>query len=145
VTDSVAYYFPEKSLMVTNALNGDDTIFNLYTLRGDRYRDPIRLVEAADLVLSYNFDYHVDIHGAANVTRQSARSSIEAFRDSMQLIHDQTIRAISLGKDAQGAAEFVYFPEEMRKVKEIYGQVESHVKQVYNGIAGWNRLGYLRY
>ncbi|ABZ77411.1 Alkyl sulfatase and related hydrolase-like protein [Shewanella halifaxensis HAW-EB4] len=138
VTDSVAYYFPEKSLMVTNAVNGDSTIFNLYTLRGDRYRDPIRLVEAADLVLSYDFDYHVDIHGAANVTRQSAIDSIQAFRDSMQLIHDQTIRAISLGKDAQGAAEFVYFPEAMRKDKETYGQVESHVKQVYNGTVGWN-------
>lgn len=138
VTDSVAYYFPEKSLMVTNAINGDSGIFNLYTLRGDRYRDPIRLVDAADLVLSYDFDYHVDIHGSANTSRESARQSIFAFRDSMQLIHDQTIRAISLGKDAQGAAEFVHLPLEMRKDKETYGQVESHVKQVYNGIVGWN-------
>lgn len=138
VTDSVAYFFPEKSLMVTNAINGDGGIFNLYTLRGDRYRDPIRLVDAADLVLSYDFDYHVDIHGAANTTRESSIQSIQAFRDSMQLIHDQTIRAINLGHDAQGAAEFVYFPVDMRKDKEIYGQVESHVKQVYNGVVGWN-------
>ncbi|PMG06698.1 alkyl sulfatase [Vibrio breoganii] len=138
VTDSVAYFFPEKSLMVTNAINGDGGIFNLYTLRGDRYRDPIRLVDAADLVLSYDFDYHVDIHGAANTTRESSIKSIQAFRDSMQLIHDQTIRAINLGNDAQGAAEFVYFPVEMRKDKETYGQIESHVKQVYNGVVGWN-------
>ncbi|WP_261815446.1 alkyl sulfatase dimerization domain-containing protein [Vibrio gallicus] len=138
VTDSVAYYFPEKSLMVTNAINGDGGIFNLYTLRGDRYRDPIRLVDAADLVLTYDFDYHVDIHGAANSTRKDAERSIHAFRDSMQLIHDQTIRAISLGKDAQGAAEFVHMPLDLRKDKENYGQVESHVKQVYNGVVGWN-------
>ncbi|QLE86723.1 MBL fold metallo-hydrolase [Shewanella sp. Scap07] len=138
VTDSVAYYFPEKSLMVTNAINGDGGIFNLYTLRGDRYRDPIRLVEAADLLLSYDFDFHVDIHGAANTTREEAVQSIHAFRDSMQLIHDQTVRAISLGKDAQGAAEFVHMPLALRQDKEIYGQVESHVKQVYNGIMGWN-------
>ncbi|MEZ9929393.1 alkyl sulfatase dimerization domain-containing protein [Vibrio breoganii] len=124
--------------MVTNAINGDGGIFNLYTLRGDRYRDPIRLVDAADLVLSYDFDYHVDIHGAANTTRESSIKSIQAFRDSMQLIHDQTIRAINLGNDAQGAAEFVYFPVEMRKDKETYGQIESHVKQVYNGVVGWN-------
>ncbi|WP_217491262.1 alkyl sulfatase dimerization domain-containing protein, partial [Vibrio breoganii] len=48
------------------------------------------------------------------------------------------IRAINLGNDAQGAAEFVYFPVEMRKDKETYGQIESHVKQVYNGVVGWN-------
>ncbi|MBM7035291.1 alkyl sulfatase dimerization domain-containing protein [Vibrio ulleungensis] len=138
VTDSVAYYFPEKSLMVTNAINGGSSIFNLYTLRGDRYRDPIRLVDAADLLLEYDFNYHVDIHGGANTTREDALTSIHGFRDSMQLIHDQTIRAISLGKDAQGAAEFVYMPLDIRKDKETYGQVESHVKQVYNGIVGWN-------
>lgn len=138
VTDSVAFYIPKKSLMVTNALNGDNTIFNLYTLRGDRYRDPNRLVAAADLVLSYDFEHHIDIHGPANTTAEAARHSIEAFRDSMQLIHDQTIRAISLGKDAQGAAEFLYMPENMRLGKETYGQVESHVKQVYNGTMGWN-------
>ncbi|MFN1651245.1 alkyl sulfatase dimerization domain-containing protein [Vibrio rotiferianus] len=137
VTDSVAYYFPEKSLMVTNAMNAG-SIFNLYTLRGDRYRDPIRLVDAADLVLSYDFDYHVDIHGAANVTKETAEDAIHEFRDSMQLIHDQTIRAITLGKDAQGAAEFVYMPENLRLDKETYGQVESHAKQVYNGVMGWN-------
>lgn len=138
VTDSVAFYFPQKSLMVTNAINGEQTIFNLYTLRGDSYRDPIRLVAAADLILSYDFNYHLDIHGPANVTTVEARQSILAFRDSMQLIHDQTIRAISKGKDAQGAAEFVYMPANLREGKETYGQVESHVKQVYNGTVGWN-------
>lgn len=137
VTDSVAYYFPEKSLMVTNAMNGG-SIFNLYTLRGDRYRDPIRLVDAADLVLSHDFDYHVDIHGPANVTKEAANEAIYEFRDSMQLIHDQTIRAIKLGNDAQGAAEFIYMPTNLRVDKETYGQVESHVKQVYNGVMGWN-------
>ncbi|CAM4162238.1 alkyl sulfatase dimerization domain-containing protein [Vibrio neonatus] len=137
VTDSVAYYFPEKSLMVTNAMNAG-SIFNLYTLRGDRYRDPIRLVDAADLVLSYDFDHHVDIHGGANVTKEAAENAIYEFRDSMQLIHDQTIRAIKLGNDAQGAAEFVYMPANLRVDKETYGQVESHVKQVYNGVMGWN-------
>ena len=137
VTDSVAYYFPEKSLMVTNAINGG-SIFNLYTLRGDKYREPNRLIDAADLVLSYDFEYHVDIHGAANVTKEESRAAILSFRDTMQLIHDQTIRAIMLGHDAQGAAEFVYMPMNMRKDKETYGQVESHVKQVYNGTVGWN-------
>ncbi|MGR5209506.1 alkyl sulfatase dimerization domain-containing protein [Vibrio rotiferianus] len=137
VTDSVAFYFPDKSLMVTNAINGS-VIFNVYTLRGDRYRDPIRLVEAADLVLSYDFDYHVDIHGEPNVTKEAGRDAILKFRDSMQLIHDQTIRAIMLGHDAQGAAESLYMPIDMRKDRETYGQVESHVKQVYNGVIGWN-------
>jgi alkyl sulfatase BDS1-like metallo-beta-lactamase superfamily hydrolase len=39
--------------------------------------------------------------------------------------------------DAQGAAEMIYLPEAIRKDKEVYGQVESHVKRVYSARIGW--------
>ena len=39
--------------------------------------------------------------------------------------------------DVQGAAEMIYLPEAIRKDKEIYGQVESHVKRVYGARIGW--------
>ena len=55
----------------------------------------------------------------------------------MQLIHDQTYRAISMGLDAQDAAERIYLPKAVRKDKETYGQVESHVKRVYGARIGW--------
>jgi alkyl sulfatase BDS1-like metallo-beta-lactamase superfamily hydrolase len=139
VLDSVAYYVPEKKLLVSNALNGgkNSTIFNLYTLRGDIYRDPMRLVAAADLALSRDIEVMVDIHGPAHVGKENVRASIEGFRDSMQLIYDQTYRGIGMGKDAQEIAEWIYMPEEIRANNETYGQVESHAKQVYNARIGW--------
>jgi len=137
VLDSVAYYFPEKKLLVSNALNGGGGLFNLYTLRGDIYRDPMRLVAAADLALSRDIDVMVDIHGPAQVGKENVRASLEIFRDSMQLIHDQTYRGIGMGKDAQEIAEWIYMPERMRTNNETYGQVESHAKQVYNARIGW--------
>ncbi|MCH7869839.1 MAG: MBL fold metallo-hydrolase [Myxococcales bacterium] len=63
VAESVAFYFPEKKLLVSNALAAF-AVFNLYTLRGDWYRDPMDFVEAADLALTRDIEYHVDIHGA---------------------------------------------------------------------------------
>ncbi|RTR33284.1 alkyl sulfatase dimerization domain-containing protein [Shewanella atlantica] len=136
VLDSVAFYFPETKLLVSNAMN-NGSMFNLYTLRGDVYRDPIRLVKAADLALSRDIKYHVDIHGAANIGEKNAREALESFRDSMQLIHDQTYRGIAMGKDAQEIAEWIYMPEEQRVGKETYGQVESYAKQVYSARIGW--------
>ena len=44
---------------------------------------------------------------------------------------------IALGMDARRAAENVYMPIHLRNGWETYGQVESHVKQVYNGRIGW--------
>ena len=136
VKESVAYYFPEKKLLSTNAMNAG-TIFNLYTLRGDWYRNPMVFVEAADLALSRDVEFHVDIHGAAKIGKENVIAGLQETRDQMQLVHDQTYRAIALGKDAQDAAEWIYVPEDLRKGKESYGQVESHVKRVYGARIGW--------
>ncbi|WP_221074336.1 alkyl sulfatase dimerization domain-containing protein [Agarivorans aestuarii] len=136
VLDSVAFYFPQHKLLVSNAMN-DDSLFNLYTLRGDIYRDPMRLVNAADLALSRDIELHIDIHGAANIGKDKARQALEYFRDSMQLIHDQTYRGIAMGKDAQEIAEWIYMPKRLRANQETYGQVESYAKQVYNARIGW--------
>ncbi len=136
VTESVAYYFPTLKLLASNALAAG-TMFNLYTLRGDWYRNPMDYVEAADLALTRDIEYHVDIHGPAFIGKDNVIAGLQEARDQMQIIHDQTYRAISLGMDAQGAAEMVYLPEAIRRDKEAYGQVESHVKCVYSARIGW--------
>ena len=136
VTESVAYYFPTLKLLVSNALAAG-TMFNLYTLRGDWYRNPMDYVEAADLALTRDIEYHVDIHGPAFIGKDNVIAGLQETRDQMQIIHDQTFRAIALGLDAQGAAEMIYLPEAIRKDKEAYGQVESHVKRVYSARIGW--------
>jgi alkyl sulfatase BDS1-like metallo-beta-lactamase superfamily hydrolase len=136
VIESVAFYFPTLKLLASNALAAG-TIFNLTTLRGDWYRNPMDFVEAADLALTRDIEYHVDIHGAAVIGKDKVIAGIQETRDQMQIIHDQTYRAIALGMDAQGAAEMIYLPEAIRKNKEAYGQVESHVKRVYSARIGW--------
>ena len=97
----------------------------------------MRLVEAADLALSRNAEVMIDIHGPAQVGKEKVRASLEGFRDAMQLIYDQTYRGISMGKDGQEIAEWIYLPEEIRANNETYGQVESHARQVYNARIGW--------
>jgi len=136
VQDSVAFYFPTLKLLSSNSLT-DGVIFNVYTLRGDWYRNPMDYVEASDMALARDIEYHVDIHGPAYIGKDNVIAELQRARDAMQIIHDQTFRAISLGLDAQGAAEFIYLPEASRKNKETYGQVESHVKRVYGARMGW--------
>jgi len=94
-------------------------------------------VEAADLALTRDIEYHVDIHGPAFIGKINVIAGLQEARDQMQIIHDQTFRAISLGLDAQGAAEMIYIPKAIRRDKEKYGQVESHVKRVYSARIGW--------
>jgi len=136
VQDSVGYYFPKRSALVTNAL-GSVFIFNLYTLRGDMYRNPIDYVEAHDWALTKNAEVLADIHGPGIKGQRAVREALERARDQMQLVHDQTLRMIAKGMDSRESAENVYMPTHLRQGQELYGQLESHVKQVYNGRVGW--------
>ena len=65
------------------------------------------------------------------------RDAVQRAVDQVQLIHDQTLRLIAHGLDGRQAAEQVYMPSNQRGDWENYGQVESHVRQVYNGTIGW--------
>jgi alkyl sulfatase BDS1-like metallo-beta-lactamase superfamily hydrolase len=134
--DSVAFYFPNRRLMVTNFLV-TDTIFNIYTLRGGSYRDPQILVGDARWVESKNAEILLDVHGPALKGEKALRVALQRSVDSVQLIHDQTLRLVASGLGPRAAAETVYVPSDLRAGREGYGQVESHVRQVYNGYLGW--------
>ena len=135
-TDSVAFYFPQRRLLVTNFLV-IDTIFNIYTLRGGTYRNPEILVNDARWVESKNAEILLDIHGPTLKGEKAVREAVERSVDSVQIIHDQTLRLIASGLGPREAAETLYMPRRLREGREAYGQVESHVRQVYNGNLGW--------
>lgn len=135
-SDSVAFYFPRHRLVVTNMMV-TGAIFNIYTLRGGPFRDPANFINDARWVESKNAEILLDIHGPTLKGEQVVHEAIERSVDQVQLIHDQTLRLIAHGMDAREAAEALYMPSHLREGREAYGQVESHVRQVWNGTVGW--------
>jgi len=135
-SDSVAFYFPRHRLVTTNMMV-TGAIFNIYTLRGGPFRDPANFINDARWVESKNAAILLDIHGPTLKGEKVVFEAIERSVDQVQLIHDQTLRLIAHGMGPREAAEALYMPRHMREGREAYGQVESHVRQVYNGTVGW--------
>ena len=113
VTDSVAFYFPERRLMVTNFLV-IDTIFNIYTLRGGAFRNPELLIGDARWVEFKNAEILLDIHGPTLRGLDVVVEALERSVDSIQLIHDQTLRLVASGLGPREAAEVIYMPPKLR-------------------------------
>ena len=134
--DSVGFYFPRKRLLVTNCMPYG-AIFNIVSLRGGSYRNPAVFIQDARWVESKNAEILLDIHGPTLKGEDAVRDAVQRAVDQVQLIHDQTLRLIAHGLDGRQAAEQVYMPSNQRGDWENYGQVESHVRQVYNGTIGW--------
>jgi alkyl sulfatase BDS1-like metallo-beta-lactamase superfamily hydrolase len=134
--DSVGFYFPRKRMLVTNFMVPGG-IFNVYSLRGGSYRNPAVMLQDGRWIESKNAEILLDVHGPTLKGEDAVRDAVQRSLDQIQLIHDQTLRQIARGVDARKAAEQVYMPPHMRGDWETYGQVESHVRQVYNGTMGW--------
>jgi alkyl sulfatase BDS1-like metallo-beta-lactamase superfamily hydrolase len=112
-------------------------IFNVYSLRGGSYRNPAVILQDGRWNLSKDAAIMLDIHGPTVKGEDAVRDALQRALDQVQLIHDQTLRLIAHGLDARQAAEQVYMPRNQRGDWENYGQVESHVQQVFNGTMGW--------
>ncbi len=135
-SDSVAFYFPRHRLVMTNMMV-TGAVFNIYTLRGGAFRDPQVFLNDARWVESRNAEILLDIHGPTLKGEKVVYEAIERSVDQVQLIHDQTLRLMARGMDAREAAEALYMPRHLREGREAYGQVESHVRQIWNGTSGW--------
>jgi len=135
-TDSVGFYFPRRRTLVSNFMV-TGAIFNIYTLRGGAYRDPAPFIEDLRWMESKNAEVLLDIHGPGVKGGAAVREAIHRSADQVQLIRDQTLRMIAQGMNARQAAENIVMPAALRDGYEGYGQVESHVRQVYNGTLGW--------
>lgn len=135
-SDSVGFYVPARRTLISNFMV-PGFIFNIYSLRGGPFRNPLPFIEDLRWMESHGAEVLLDLHAAAVTGADAVRAAIHRSSDQVQLIHDQTLRMIAHGMDGRQAAENVYLPADLRQGWEAYGQVESHVRQIYNGTVGW--------
>ena len=137
-TDSVTIHFPELDLAVNNIFW--PTLFNIFAIRGEEYRDPRVLLTGLDHLASLNVEHQICAHGPPMSGRSEILSGIHRYRDSIQFIWDQTVRHANLGLSLDEMIHKIKLPivfETDFHTQQLYGVVEHHVRQVYTGLFGW--------
>jgi alkyl sulfatase BDS1-like metallo-beta-lactamase superfamily hydrolase len=136
--DSVNFYFPTIGTCVHNTVW--PTLFNVFAIRGEEYRDPRVLIPGIDNIIKWAPEFLVATHGPALVGKENIREKATRYRDSIQFLWDQTVRGINKGWTADEIAHRVRLPE-MYDVdyltSERYGVAEHHVRQIFAGLRGW--------
>lgn len=137
-TDSVNICFPQLDLAVNNIFW--PALFNIFAIRGEEYRDPRVLLNGLDELAGLNVEHQIGTHGPPMSGRSEVRASILRYRDAIQFIWDQTVRAANQGLTIDQAIERIKLPlrhEQDFRTQQLYGVVEHHVRQVYTGLFGW--------
>jgi alkyl sulfatase BDS1-like metallo-beta-lactamase superfamily hydrolase len=139
--DSLTAWLPEHDTVITNSIW--HVLPNMYTLRGQPYRDPVYWVEGIDRIRSINPQFLIASHGSPKKTRESSYELATAYRDVISFIYCQTIRGINKGLKPDEIAEDITLPEHLAhhpRLKEVYGELKHQIKGVYSGLIGWFSL-----
>ncbi|MEY4782089.1 MAG: hypothetical protein RIR41_24, partial [Pseudomonadota bacterium] len=88
--DSVTIWFPSLKTAVQNLVW--PTLFNIFPIRGEEYRDPRVLLEGLDDLLALEAQHVLGTHGPPISGAAEIGTRVRAYRDAIQFLWDQTVR-----------------------------------------------------
>ncbi|MDM0114803.1 alkyl sulfatase dimerization domain-containing protein [Variovorax sp. J22R133] len=136
--DTLLIWLPESRTVINNI--AWPAMFNIYTLRGEVFRNPIELLRGLDKILELQPEHLIGVHGVPISGREAVAQAITEYRDTIQYIYDQTVRGINAGLSPDELANTIELPESLRNgrlTQQHYGEMSYHVRQVYSGMVGW--------
>ena len=136
--DSLIVWLPEHRILFTGNLFGCPFghFPNLVTIRGDRYREALVCVEAAQTVLDLEPETILYGHHAPIVGAERIRHEVTAIRDATRHVHDAVVEGMNRGKDLATLQQEITLPEAC-EVGEGYGAVAWSVRAIWESYAGW--------
>ena len=136
--DTLLIWLPDSRTVINNI--AWPAMFNIYTLRGETFRNPIELLRGLDKILELQPEHLVGVHGVPISGRAAVAQAVTEYRDTIQFSYDQTIRGINAGLSPDELVRFVRLPAALangRLTGEFYGELPFHVRQIYAGMVGW--------
>jgi alkyl sulfatase BDS1-like metallo-beta-lactamase superfamily hydrolase len=137
--DQLAVWWPERRVL----LPGDniyEAFPNLTTIRGTSYRDVRAWVASLDVLRSLGAEAVLPSHTGPLVGAAQVEETLTAYRDAIQFVHDQTIRAMNHGRTPDQIAAELRLPPALAShpwLVERYGTVATSARGIYAGYLGW--------
>lgn len=138
--DTLTFWLPQKRIVIDNVLW--PTVPNLYTLRGDRYRDPSLWISAIKKIRDLEPEIVLDVGGGAKplVGKDTIRETTNAVIDAASFIYDQSIRLTNQGVRMQELRHHIVMPQSLLKypyINEAYGQFDTWPQAIAAHDLGW--------
>lgn len=139
--DEVCVYLPQENILCSGETIQGPTLPNIHTLRGTKFRDPVKWFKSIDVLRGFEAEHLVPAHGQPVYGAEKVEEVLQMTRDGIQFIHDQTVRYMNKGYTPDELAETVSFPPHLGEygpyLREYYGTVKHSVRQIYTGYLGW--------
>jgi alkyl sulfatase BDS1-like metallo-beta-lactamase superfamily hydrolase len=137
-TDSLVVWLPDEGVCLCGNVFGClfGHITNLVTVRGDRYRDALTVVESIDRVRALGAETLLTGHFGPIVGKERIEWELTRLRGAVMSVHDQTVAGMNAGKDVHTLMREVVLAPEL-EVGQGYGMVRWDVRAIWENYAGW--------
>jgi alkyl sulfatase BDS1-like metallo-beta-lactamase superfamily hydrolase len=131
-------WLPDRKIVFTTLLWQGPP--QLYSLRGDLFRDPRHWIEGLKFTRDLEPEVLVSLFGRPVVGKEEVLKRLEGYMDGASFVLDQTLRGILHGKGPDELRYFVKLPEYLDKVPnnlQSYGEIFSYPPAIYYKAVGW--------
>lgn len=137
--DSLTIWIPEWDMVIDNVVW---PVTNTYTLRGDRFRDPMNWIAALRQIRDLQPEVIISVGSGAMplIGKEPGQKAVSALMDQMTFIYDQSIRLTSQGVNISDIRHHIKMPDSILTspyANELYGQFDTfpQANPVFNH--GW--------
>jgi alkyl sulfatase BDS1-like metallo-beta-lactamase superfamily hydrolase len=136
--DAALLYLPEEEFVFTGDFYGClyPMVPNLYTVRGEKTRDPIGYVRALDRLIDLEPAAILPAHFNPIMGKPYLRKSLQVMRDGVEYVYNETVAGMNAGKSVYELMETVRLPPEL-EISQGHGKVSWNVRAIWEFLAGW--------
>jgi len=136
--DALLLWMPGRDALFTGDFFGClyPMVPNLYTVRGEKTREPLGYVAALDRLIELEPQVLLPAHFDRVDGRAYIVKTLEVTRDGVQYVYDETVKGMNAGKSVYELMETIELPEELR-ISQGHGKVSWNVRAIWELLAGW--------
>ncbi len=136
--DGLTVWVPELRAAFVGDLWGPiiDAFPNLFTMRGEPYRDAQQYLESLREVRDLEPEIALAGHFEPVIGKEEVRGVLTRMHDGLAWVWDRVIDGMNEGKDPQTLMREITLPDDS-PLHETYGRVDWGVRAIWEGLAGW--------
>lgn len=136
--DNVVLWLPKQKALFSGDFFGPlfPMVPNLFTLRGEKFRDPIAYIRSLEQVMALQpdavFPGHFDPYWGA----EDLITNMTLIRDATAYIHDETVKGMNAKKSVWQLMRDIQLPQHL-KISEGHGKVSWNVRSIWEHYSAW--------
>jgi alkyl sulfatase BDS1-like metallo-beta-lactamase superfamily hydrolase len=136
--DALLLWMPDHGILFTGDFYGClyPMVPNLYTVRGEKIRDPLGYVNALDRVIELEPKMLLPAHFDPIRGRKYIVKTLEVTRDGVQYVYDETVKGMNAGRSVYELMRTIELPPEL-EITQGHGKVSWNVRAIWELLAGW--------